>query len=786
MWIARAAGLAGLLSAAPAFGQTGSPPPPGPSGEATASPPSPTAPAPAATTTPPPSAPENPEAGASPTANPPATPDDSTAAEGPAATELTGPQGDDAWLARDREVNEANELTGGIGLLRTQHAETGAPGQFRLSLVGEWFSAGFLCTPKFQCPGVNGGPSATSDTMNHSGATLSLGVSLVKLGPGVLEAYAATSVYANSDTANSPSLLQVLGDSDLSLKYAAPLGDVLRLGAFTELWLINASGTVGLDSAGTSARFGGVATGDFRGTSSHIPLRVSTNVVYSLDNTGEVIAPIESAAGAATGVARVPITRIERYGLGINRVDHVDLYVGAESLLLEDRIRPFVEAHVLIPTNRQKYECEPNNPSGDLCLQQDKVAPTTLTFGLRVFPWKRGFSLLAALDVGLVGTANFIEELQPLPPWTLFFGAGWSVDTEERPPAVRSVEKVVVRGRAVAHVSGVVHETGKNQPVADAIVTYRDQADLMPLATTADGKFGGEVPVGKYTVDVKADGYKPGSCDFEATKVGQEVDVDCALEPLPRLGTVTGHVRDATTNLAVAGIPVVLTDSQKKDLRATSDSSGAFRFDNVLPGATELGVIADGYLALFAPADVRPRQESGVDLLLRPVPKKPKVEVTAKEIAIRDQIQFALDSSVILPQSFGLLTEVADTLIRHGEIKRVEVQGHTDNSGAPEHNRALSQERAEAVSAWLVQHGVSADRLEARGYGQEKPLVPNVTEANRGRNRRVQFIILDRGGEGTGPGGPAPAAAPSAPSAPAPGPAGAAPPPRKPNPLPGF
>jgi outer membrane protein OmpA-like peptidoglycan-associated protein len=132
--------------------------------------------------------------------------------------------------------------------------------------------------------------------------------------------------------------------------------------------------------------------------------------------------------------------------------------------------------------------------------------------------------------------------------------------------------------------------------------------------------------------------------------------------------------------------------------------------------------------------------------MLRPIPKRPNVVITGKEITIKQQIQFALDSAVILPESFGLLTEIADTLIRHAELKRVEVQGHTDNSGTPEHNKILSEQRAEAVVAWLTQHGVTSDRLVARGYGQEKPLVPNVTAGYRAQNRRVQFIILEKEG----------------------------------------
>ena len=103
-----------------------------------------------------------------------------------------------------------------------------------------------------------------------------------------------------------------------------------------------------------------------------------------------------------------------------------------------------------------------------------------------------------------------------------------------------------------------------------------------------------------------------------------------------------------------------------------------------------------------------------------------------------------MDSAVILPESASLMSEIADALIRNPRIKRIEIQGHTDNSGTPDHNKILSEQRANAVRDWLTAHGVPGDRLVARGFGQEKPLVPNVTTGNRARNRRVQFIILDQ------------------------------------------
>ncbi len=655
-----------------------------------------------------------------------------------------------AWAARERSLDEANTITGGTGLLHTQHAQSGSPGQFRVGFVGEWFKAGFLCTEQYPCPNPTGGTELTSDTLTHTGGTLSLGASLFNIGEGVFDGYVAISAIANSDDANRPGLLQVLGDTDIGVKYQAPVGDVMHLGLFSELWLINGTGSVGLDGGGTSAKFGGIATADLRGaptSNTHIPLRFSANVIYSLDNTGAVLTDTESARGE-------PVTRIERYGLGVNRVDHFDMLLGGEAFIADDRFRPFVEGRILVPTNRQSYQCHLDNPSNDQCLANDTVVPSTLTLGARVFPWKHGFSLLAAFDIGLGGVKNFIEEVQPTPPWTLFLQASWAVDTQDRPPVVRHVEKIVERMPPRGHLVGFVHEKDKNDPIVGAIVTYRDRADVFPLATGADGKFGDELPPGAYSVDIKADGFKPGACDINVPAQGGDVAVDCPVESLPRVGTVIGHVRDADTGQPVSGVQVALVDAQQKTLQLNADSAGGLRFESVSPGTAEIRVEADGYLVLVVPTDVKARQETTVDLALRPKPRESKVQITAKEITIKDQIQFALDSAVILPDSFGLLTEIADTIIRHPEIKRVEVQGHTDNSGTPEHNQLLSEQRSEAVRAWLVQHGVEGDRLVSRGYGQDRPLVPNVTAGNRAQNRRVQFIILEK--EGAPPPGEAP------------------------------
>ena len=70
---------------------------------------------------------------------------------------------------------------------------------------------------------------------------------------------------------------------------------------------------------------------------------------------------------------------------------------------------------------------------------------------------------------------------------------------------------------------------------------------------------------------------------------------------------------------------------------------------------------------------------------------------------------------MILPASTGLLTEIADVLLKNPRIRKVEVQGHTDGTGSPAHNMKLSEDRASSVVAWLTAHGVALGALDGEG-----------------------------------------------------------------------
>jgi outer membrane protein OmpA-like peptidoglycan-associated protein len=122
-------------------------------------------------------------------------------------------------------------------------------------------------------------------------------------------------------------------------------------------------------------------------------------------------------------------------------------------------------------------------------------------------------------------------------------------------------------------------------------------------------------------------------------------------------------------------------------------------------------------------------------------PPTPRVAVAKERLQLKEVVLFETGKATIDQRSHSLLDEVATALKDHSEVKSVRIEGHTDTTGKAAFNSKLSQARAEAVRQYLVAHGVAADRLTAKGYGQSQPVATNKTAAGRAANRRVDFII---------------------------------------------
>jgi outer membrane protein OmpA-like peptidoglycan-associated protein len=396
----------------------------------------------------------------------------------------------------------------------------------------------------------------------------------------------------------------------------------------------------------------------------------------------------------------------------------------------------------------------------------------------------RGLSGLLAFDIGLLGTSKFVRELAPNRPWAVMFAVGYAIDARPPKPQIQYVAAPVATPVASekTRVRGTIVERGFGTPIVGAIVRYPDAEDLSPQLTNAYGQFVSyPFDPGDVIIEITHPDYDPGRCTARIPPArpaapppgaaGQPqlsaagtpapglaparaqpgvatlpaapafVEVRCELTAHPRSGSVRGALQD-DKGAPVGGVSVEIAGPSPQTV--VSDASGNFTLSGLPVGEYVARVDVPAYLLKSQPFSVTSGGDASLPLVLTPKPKDASVTLTAKEVKIRNQVMFKSGSAEIDERSAPLLSEIADVLLRNPQAAHVRVEGHTDNVGDPAANLALSQQRAEAVVQWLVSAGVGSDRLEAKGYGDSRPLVPNLTPGNRARNRRVQFMVKEK------------------------------------------
>jgi len=121
----------------------------------------------------------------------------------------------------------------------------------------------------------------------------------------------------------------------------------------------------------------------------------------------------------------------------------------------------------------------------------------------------------------------------------------------------------------------------------------------------------------------------------------------------------------------------------------------------------------------------------------------PRVEVEETRIRVDEKIHFAFDEATIESDSDSLLQEIAQVMTDNPQLVKIKIEGHTDSQGSSAYNQELSTRRANAVMERLVENGVAAERLEAVGHGESRPLDSSDGEEAHARNRRVEFNIVE-------------------------------------------
>ncbi len=215
-----------------------------------------------------------------------------------------------------------------------------------------------------------------------------------------------------------------------------------------------------------------------------------------------------------------------------------------------------------------------------------------------------------------------------------------------------------------------------------------------------------------------------------------EFDLDAAVRPR-RTPYVKGTVKDAVTGNAVTAAVAVQDLATGDTVRNIRSHGGEFVLS--LPTGKKYAafVEAEGYLFSGTPffldeAESPPFYE--VEIKLSPVKK-------GAALTLRN-VFFQTGSATLSAESAPELDKVVRLMSANPKVK-IELGGHTDNVGGADFNLKLSTARAEAVKTYLMQKGVAAERIVARGYGETSPVAPNDTPEGRAANRRTELKILE-------------------------------------------
>ncbi|MDB4989216.1 MAG: OmpA/MotB domain protein [Myxococcaceae bacterium] len=674
-----------------------------------------------------------------------ATPSAATPSAEPAARETTAypPLDDDPALSPSPRADAHRKRTSFVhptieGLVGGVHVIDGSsakPGTFRVALNGGFFR--------------KNGFTAHDDHHRSVSSDLVLDVTPIDH----LELAASLATRSSENRTMEPHVVQVVGDMHFFAKTFWSVLPWLTVAGDAELALLNGVGSIGLLGGATSVGLRASATADLR-TLEHKPLPIilRSNLRYLFDNSGRLGRAIEhdryvslNSSGPRADEYRQFLSPAERSALQIDRVDNIGASFGVEVPLLPHQrvhVSPLLEWSFALPVNRQGFDCVQTNIAGqrDGCLAKTGFAarPSTLTLGARAEAWVEGLAVLFAVDVATTGSRTFVRELAPLDRYVVRLGVSYAYDPQKAPPARRIQRIALAAPAARGHVLGEVREQQTGAPIAGAVLHF-EGTELSDVLSNAAGAFkSAELPAGVVTMQVHADGFLDAPCSAIMPSTGLDVVAHCELTPSAYYGSLDGRVTDRA-GAVVAGAHLALSGAS--ELSLTSKKDGSFHSDKLLEGDYQLVATAPGYFERSISLRVGRGAEAAPNVALLARPPRALVRLTRPRIVTTRPIMFADDTAIIADESQSMLGELAELLRKHSELTHVSIEGHVDDKLNAAAALALSEQRAEAVRAWLVDAGVESARLGVKGFGSTRPVVPNITKNNRTRNRRIELLL---------------------------------------------
>jgi outer membrane protein OmpA-like peptidoglycan-associated protein len=601
---------------------------------------------------------------------------------------------------------------GGSGGMLIEDPAIGEPGAVRFQLGIDTFSAdAFLYD---------------GDSVEQDRQQLSVSWSALEL----LQVFAVLNNRATISDTPSVNSVHSLGDIGFGAKLGADVGQIFRLAGSLRASLISdlGDGSALLDATSLGLRASFAI--DLQKLDAPVPFVARLNLDYLFDNSAKVIDEIETLRYRSLAMPASPsnetrnlVSRFERFGLGINRVDLLTIGLGVEvplELATDFFLHPMLEWRMGLPINRQGYDCayrseddDRGTPAGtdDTCLDDAGVSafPMTLAIGLRAVPPIRGVSVLLGADIGLTGTDTFVRELAPTAPVRLMFALGYDFDA--RPPPAPPAPPEAPAPPPSGRVAGQVSDEGTAQPIEGVVVRFVG-SELHPVATDARGAFTTyELEPGVIPLELSHPAYETGKCTASIPEGGGDVGVACTLRALPQTGTLVLSLRD----LLGAGVPnarVQLTGPTSVPL--TTDPSGQARAADLAAGEYVARIETYTHLIRVVKLTVAARQESRAEVVLIARPAKSALTPSGDELRVAG-LGFTAGTAELAPGAQAGLAELADFLLRDSMGRRVRISGDGGES--------LALSRALAIKQALVDAGVPDGRLDASTTASPKPSI---------------------------------------------------------------
>lgn len=272
--------------------------------------------------------------------------------------------------------------------------------------------------------------------------------------------------------------------------------------------------------------------------------------------------------------------------------------------------------------------------------------------------------------------------------------------------------------------------------------------DIFYTRMQADGSWGPAVNLGYPINTIDEDGSLTVAADgvtgyFASDRSDSRGSLDIysfelyeAARPQPTL-YVRGYVYDIKTNQRLVAA-LELTDLETKLTVANIRSNENGDYLVPLPTGKDYALSVNRKDYLFYSENFSLKAANPDQPFEKNIPLQP---LEANAVVVLRNIFFASKEYTLQPASTTELDKLV-SLLKDNATMQVELSGHTDNVGSDADNQLLSENRAKAVVAYLVQHGIDVKRLKAKGHGESKPVDTNDTEEGRAQNRRTELKVI--------------------------------------------